>query len=44
METRRLAWAALSDYVEIWYKRQRTRSTLNYTSQELFESQLPVAA
>ncbi len=43
-ETRRLARAAIFDYIETWYNRHRLHSTLNYTSPELFESQLPIAA
>lgn len=43
-ETRRFARAAIFDYIEIWYNRQRLHSTLNYTSPELFESKLPIAA
>lgn len=43
-ETRRLARAAIFDYIETWYNRHRLHSTLNYTSPEPFESVLPIAA
>lgn len=43
-ETRSLARAAIFDYIEVWYNRERLHSALNYTSPELFESQLPIAA
>ena len=43
-ETRIAARAAVFDYIEIWYNRQRRHSTLGYLSPEMFESSLPNAA
>jgi len=43
-ETRTAARAAVFDYIEIWYNRQRRHSTLGYLSPETFESSLPNAA
>ena len=43
-ETRVAARAAVFDYIEIWYNRQRRHSTLGYLSPEMFESSLPNAA
>jgi putative transposase len=42
--TRADARAMIFDYIEIWYNRERLHSTLNYSSPENFESQLPIAA
>lgn len=43
-ETRTAARAAVFDYIEIWYNRQRRHSTLGYPRPETFESSLPNAA
>jgi transposase InsO family protein len=42
-ENRRTAQAAIFDYIEVWYNRQRRHSTLGYLSPEQYESQLPIA-
>ncbi len=43
-KTRVAARAAIFDYIEIRYNRQRRHSTLGYLSPEQFESSLPNAA
>jgi putative transposase len=42
--TRAEARAAIFEYIEIWYNRNRRHSTLGYVSPEEFESLLPIAA
>jgi len=43
-ESRSTARAAIFEYIEVWYNRQRLHSTLNYLSPEQYESSLPKAA
>jgi putative transposase len=43
-ENRRSAQAAIFEYIEVWYNRQRRHSTLGYLSPEQYESKLPIAA
>ena len=43
-ETRQAARAAIFEYVEIWYNRQRRHSTLGYMTPEQYESSLKTAA
>jgi transposase InsO family protein len=43
-ETRAIARAAIFEYIEVWYNRQRLHSTLNYLSPEHYERTLAQAA